>query len=239
MIMGMKAVGIFILNKILVGLKFLSKIPYFFWIGIKWFAYLLYKSFIFPFVYIYNNIREILLKSVDFIKSTIQKLVKFIIGIPGMIKTKAINWYNNLSIVKHIRNKREMKRQTLLIDFEAEDAVRSEQKVLYRYLAKNSEGKIEKGKISAYSKLDVHSYLLSEGYEVYEIEIAKGLNIKIGFNYKMKTGEFVFLLTQLSTYKIRNYFSRLKILSKQTRKMALKDLYRSIIYELTMENFTV
>ena len=56
----------------------------------------LYKSFIFSFVYIYNNIREILLKSVDFIKSTIQKLVKFIIGIPGMIKTKAINWYNNL-----------------------------------------------------------------------------------------------------------------------------------------------
>ena len=34
-----------------------------------------------------------------------------------------------------------MKRQTLLIDFDAEDAIRSEKKIMYKFTARNTEGK--------------------------------------------------------------------------------------------------
>jgi type IV pilus assembly protein PilC len=135
-----------------------------------------------------------------------------------------------------------MKRQKLLINFDTEDAVRSAQKVLYRYVAKNpNTGKIEKGKLSAYSKLDVHSYLLAEDYEVYEIEVFKGININIGGHYKIKAEELVFFLTQLSTYIKAGIplIDSIKILSKQVKGMSKKDLYKSIIYELTMgDNFS-
>ena len=41
---------------------------------------------------------------------------------------------------------------------------------MYKYVAKSAEtGKVETGYFAAFSKLDVHSFLMSEGYEVYEI----------------------------------------------------------------------
>ena len=59
-------------------------------------------------------------------------------------KEKASDWYNNLSIVKDAKNRRELQRQTLLIDFEGADAVRSEEKIMYKYVAKNKEtGKVK------------------------------------------------------------------------------------------------
>lgn len=155
------------------------------------------------------------------------------------------NWYNNLTFVKDRKNRLEMKRQTLLIDFEGEDAVRSEQKVVYKYVAKNLEtGKIEKGMFSAFSKLDVHSYLLSENYEVYEIVPQPKLNSKIGGGIvtgKFKKSDLVFFLTQLSTFLKAGItlIESVKILSKQTKKPIHKHLYKAVIYELTMgENFS-
>ena len=56
-------------------------------------------------------------------------------------------------------------------------------KVMYDYIAKNSKGKL-KGYLAAYSKLDVHSYLLSEGYEVYQIEVSKVLNYHLELSIK-------------------------------------------------------
>ena len=40
--------------------------------------------------------------------------------------------------------------------------------MIAKYVAKNKDtGKVEKGMFAAFSKLDVHSFLLAEGYEVY------------------------------------------------------------------------
>ena len=54
-----------------------------------------------------------------------------------MLKRKIINklndWYNNLSFVKDRKNRRELQRQTLLIDFDGADAIRSEEKIMYKY----------------------------------------------------------------------------------------------------------
>ena len=156
---------------------------------------------------------------------------------------KIKDWYNNLSFVKDAQNRRELQRQTLLIDFEGADAVRSEEKIMYKYVAKNKDtGKVETGMFAAFSKLDVHSFLLAEGYEVYEITPQK--NISSGFKLassKFKASELDFFLTQLSTF-LRSgitLIDSVKILSKQTKKTTHKNTYKSVIYELTMgENFS-
>ena len=153
------------------------------------------------------------------------------------------NWYNNLSFVRDSKNRKEMQRQTLLLDFEGEDAVRSEEKVMYKYVAKNNEtGKIEKGMFAAFSKLDVHSFLLAEGYEVYEITPQTNFNKPITlFQLKLKSSELDFFLTQLSTFlkSGMTLVDSVKVLSKQTKKIAHKNIYKGIIYELTMgENFS-
>lgn len=158
-------------------------------------------------------------------------------------KEKATNWYNNLSFVRDRRNRKEMQRQTLLIDFEGADAIRSEEKIMYKYVAKNNEtGKIETGMFAAFSKLDVHSFLLAEGYEVYEITPQKNFGKPLTiFSTKFKSSELDFFLTQLSTF-LRSGITlvdSVKILSKQSKKTKHKNVYKSIIYELTMgENFS-
>lgn len=158
-------------------------------------------------------------------------------------KEKIDDWYNNLSFVKDAKNRKELQRQTLLIDFEGADAVRSEEKIMYKYVAKNKEtGKVENGMFAAFSKLDVHSFLLAEGYEVYEItpqaKISKGITLA---SPKFTASELDFFLTQLSTFLKSGItlVESVKILSKQSKKSAHKNIYKSIIYELTMgENFS-
>ncbi len=158
---------------------------------------------------------------------------------------KIKRWYKNLSFVKYRENKAEMERQVLLINFEGEDAVRSEQKIYYKYVAKKLEsGEVEKGIFPAFSKLDVHSFLLAEGYEVYEITPQKNYGRSIItklFRSKLKRSDLVFFLTQLSTFLKSGLplLDSIKILEKQTKKKMHKNLYKSISYELTMgENFS-
>jgi type IV pilus assembly protein PilC len=234
----------FIVGQVINLLKLISKIPLYFWLAIKFISIGVYKIFIYPFVFIYSFIKKLIVSVWDLIENIIDKTkdwIKSLAQLPQKIKKGLIDWYGNLSFVRDRRNRMEMKRQTLLIDFEGSDEVRSEEKIMYRYTGKNSDGKIEKGKLSAYSKLDVHSYLLAEGYEIYEIETFKGLNFgKKGYN-KVKTSELVFLLTQLSTYIKAGIplVDAIKILGKQNKKKEKKDLYRSIVYELTMgESFS-
>lgn len=219
----------FIIKKIGGGLKKVIK-----YVGIY-----LYKIITLPFIFTYTFIRRLIVTIWDLLTTVFGKIkegLKGLKNVPKKIKNSIVNWYNNLTLIKDYRNRIEMKRQALLIDFETTDAARSEEKITYRYVAKNVDGKIEKGKLAAYSKLDVHSYLLAEGYEVYEIEVYKGLSFgKRGFP-KLKTNELIFLLTQLSTYIKAGIplVEAIKILGKQTKKGKRNDFYRSIVYELTM-----
>ncbi len=156
---------------------------------------------------------------------------------------KLTEWYNNLSFVKDRKNRRELQRQTLLIDFEGSDAERSDEKIMYKYVAKNGEtGKVETGMFAAFSKLDVHSFLLAEGYEVYEITPQKNISKTFTlFNAKFTASELDFFLTQLSTFLKSGItlVESIKILSKQCKKKGQQNIYKSLIYELTMgENFS-
>lgn len=72
-------------------------------------------------------------------------------------------------------------------------------KVMYKYVGKDEEGKIVTGYFPAFSKVEVHSFLLSEGYEVYSIETNKWIQLLHGSGNainrnKIKTRDLIFLL---------------------------------------------
>ena len=178
-------------------------------------------------------------------KTTIERVTTYFKEIPGRIKNYFVRKWNNLAIVKHYRNKRDRDLEVLLIDKFGKDAERSEKKQTYQYLARNSSGKLVKGYFSAFSKLDTHSYLLDEGYEVYEIKTNWWINFVHGeskyFQKNMRNKDLIFWLTQLSTY-IKSGIpltDAVKILAQQDKKKRYKKVYDSLTYELTMgESFS-
>lgn len=142
-------------------------------------------------------------------------------------------------IARKIQQRHDQKRKILSMDLNAEDAKRSNEKLIFKYTAKNPKGKIETGEFQGYSKLDVHSYLLSEGYEVYEINAkakATIFNTDLGLNRPMKKSTLIFYLTQLSTYLKAGIpiVDSIKILTNQSKSKTEQTIWKSVVYELTM-----
>lgn len=165
--------------------------------------------------------------------------------IPKKIKEYFKNKFHNNSFIKNKRNQKDVEYQALMIDFNGADAEKTATKLVYEYVAKSPEGKVVKGYFEAYSKVEVHSFLLSEGFEVYSIKTDK----KIQFFHKnsgksevkFKTKDLIFLLTQLSTYIKAGIplVESLRILLHQFKNKKYQRCFRSIIYDLSMgENFS-
>ncbi len=148
--------------------------------------------------------------------------------------------YENLSFVKAAREKKEASLIIMTVNPNGDDAVRSEVKQTYRYLARNKNGKLVKGYFAALSKLDVYSYLIDEGMTVYEIETNWAINFfhteSSSLKRKMKNKDLVFWLAQLSTYIKAGIplTDAVKILAEQDKRKKYKSVYDSVIYELTM-----
>ncbi len=129
--------------------------------------------------------------------------------------------------------------EPLRLNFDGEDAKKSEKKLTYQYIAKNSEGKMIKGYFDAFSKVEVNSYLINEGYTVYDIQTNKWIQIMYGqhgtSNIKIKTKDLIFMLAQLSTYLKAGIplADSIKILVKQFEKKSYKLVLNSIAYDLT------
>ena len=178
-------------------------------------------------------------------KTTNERLTYFFKHTPNKIKDYFIDKWNNISIVKHYRNKKERELEVLLIDKNGVDAERTDKKQTYEYLARNSDGKLVKGYFAALSKLDVHSYLLDAGFEVYEIKTNKWINLVHNENRylekPMRNKDLIFWLAQLSTY-IKSGIpltDAVKILSEQDKRKKYRKVYDSVIYELSMgESFS-
>lgn len=145
---------------------------------------------------------------------------------------------------KRKKNKKSKIDESMLIEIKIDpdgpDAVKSEKKQAYRYLARNKEGVIVKDYFSAYSKYDVYSYLVDQGMTVYNIETNSMINFfrkesPVGA-VKMKTKDLIFWLTQLSTYIKAGIplADAVKILAQQDKRKKYKPIYDSLIYELTM-----
>lgn len=129
--------------------------------------------------------------------------------------------------------------EPLRINFDGEDAKKSDKKLTYQYIAKNSEGKMIKGYFDAFSKVEVNSYLINEGYTVYDIQTNKWIQIMYGQhgtgNIKIKIKDLIFMLAQLSTYLKAGIplADSIKILVKQFNKKSYKLVLNSIAYDLT------
>ncbi len=152
-------------------------------------------------------------------------------------KKKKIYKYSN-SKLKALGKEKEL----LLKDLIEAGATRNNKYIIYKYTAKNSEGKIINGIMNALSKLDVNSFLTNEGYEVYSIKNGPMINFLyqestlFGQN-KLTTKELIVFLEQLATYlKAGITISEsVKILSKQITKNKTKiRKLNAISYELTL-----
>lgn len=152
----------------------------------------------------------------------------------------------NNSLAKNKRNEESMQREALLINFTGADAEKSDKKIPYEYVAKDPDGKIVKEYFEAFSKVEVHSYLLSEGYEVYSIKTNKWIQFVHANNQvshtKMKTKDLLFFLAQLSTYIKAGIplVEALRILGRQfSKNRKYNKLFSAMIYDLTMgDNFS-
>ncbi len=161
------------------------------------------------------------------------------------IKDYIVNKYENIPFVKANREKKEASLIVMSINPNGNDAVRTEQKQTFKYLARNKEGKLESGYFAALSKLDVYSYLIDKGMTVYEIKTSKAINFLHGniasSSRKMRNKDLIFWLAQLSTYIKAGIplADAVKVLAHQDRRRKYKGVYDSIIYELTMgESFS-
>ena len=106
--------------------------------------------------------------------------------------------------------------------------------LLFEYLARNPQGELERSTIEALSRVDVHSFLEAEGYQVYDITIAKAkFNLK---TYRMKRSRLIFYISQLSAY-LKSGISlaeSVKILEDQAKIKNEKKAWRAVYYDLSM-----
>lgn len=155
--------------------------------------------------------------------------------------SKFNNFYNNLWFVKQQNAKYEKMAQALQINLQNEGSVRTKEPRVFQYVARNRRGKIERGTINGYSKLDVNTFLLQEGYIVYDIVNNKTVDFFYGdssiLSVRMSNKDLLFWLTQLSTY-IKSGITlteAVKILNNQMKKKTkYRKYFQSLIYELTM-----
>lgn len=139
--------------------------------------------------------------------------------------------------------KLEEERRKLQLELQQPEASTPGKPKVYRYKIKNTDGKIEYGTFTALSKMDVNSFLLNEGVEVYQIENNQMIDFIYGdssvVGSKWSTKDLIFWLTQLSTYIKAGITlnDAIKILINQYAKQKDKKVtMQAIAYELTMGN---
>lgn len=162
----------------------------------------------------------------------------FLALIPGFIK----QWYNNLGFVQANKNRKAFESGQMLIDFASEDQEDENRgkKVIWEYVAFTPEGKKRKGHFTAFSRVDVQSFLLGEGLTVYSIRTSPLIQVLYGTanttRAKYKNKDLIFLLTQLSTY-IKSGITlveSLNILIRQVQKRSYKEVLREVNYDLNV-----
>ena len=143
----------------------------------------------------------------------------------------------------------EKKKAELLEDLQKAGATRSKEPHIYLFKVKDTRnGRIFTGTMPGFSKLDINSFLLNEGYEVYSITTNSWLDMlyhKTSFfgNRRMNTKDLIFWLTQLATYLKAGLTlnDSIKILTSQIKGDSSRErAFQSISYELTLgEPFSV
>lgn len=129
--------------------------------------------------------------------------------------------------------------EEMTINYEGPEAEKTKEKMTYEYIARNQEGEVVKGYFAAYSLVEVHSFLKSQGYKVYSIRTSKWINAMYGnvsgSHDKFKTSDLIFFLAQVSTYlKVGIPLAdAIKILEKQFKNKKYKRILSTLHYDLT------
>ena len=108
--------------------------------------------------------------------------------------------------------------------------------MMFTYIAKNPKGIMEQSEIEALTRMDVQSFLVGEGYEVYDIFPSKQSILNYSVSSKMKRSQLVFYLSQLSAYLKSGIAlaDSVKILYDQAKKKSEKAAWKSVYYDLSM-----
>ena len=155
------------------------------------------------------------------------------------LNDKLKNVYNVLTKNQNEELELEAKKAVLEEQFKnsAETSVRFSKPILFNYTAKTPDGKIVNNSIEALSRLDVHSFLEQEGYEVYDISAAKVIQQPTIFGAEvMKRNRLIFYLSQLSAYLKSGIAlaDSVKILEEQAKKTFEKKTWNAVYYDLSM-----
>lgn len=112
----------------------------------------------------------------------------------------------------------------------------NKEKTRFKYVCFDNNGKQIKGYFDAYRRLDVESFLTSQGYRIVNIIPTKVSKVSsfLSLEKKMKYKDLNFFLTQLSTYVKSGIplAESITILENQTNKKSTRDLFKRISYEL-------
>lgn len=133
--------------------------------------------------------------------------------------------------------KREANMKLKTMELTPADAIKNTQNVRYNYTVRDKEGNITKSSLDALSKVDVHSFLLNQGFDVISIEEDSLFN-KLGLvqlmTKPMKEKDLNFFLTQLSTYIKAGIplVESIAILAKQAKDKKTQNLYNRLVFEL-------
>ncbi len=159
---------------------------------------------------------------------------------PRTWKDKVSNWFNELPFVKKRFTPTENDKE-IVMKFDSADSEKSPFKVVYEYRAKAPDGKLVVDYFDAYSKIEVYSFLVNEGFKVYSIRTSKSIQLLHsnigGTSVKFKSKDLIFFLTQLSTYLKAGIplIDSLKILARQYQKnKKYQKVFRKMLYDLTM-----
>ena len=134
--------------------------------------------------------------------------------------------------------KLEQNKNIKVMELTAADAIKNTKNVRYLYKVRDSKGVISSGKLDALSKVDVHSFLLNQGYDVLDIkedDMANKFGLVQLTTRQMSDKDLNFFLTQLSTYIKAGItlVDAINILAKQAKKKEVKNLYNRLVFELT------
>ncbi len=147
---------------------------------------------------------------------------------------------DKIPLVKIAKENKKKMREEFKVNFD-EDGEKSKTKQVYEYVVEDKEGKTIKGYFEAFSKVEVNSYLVNEGYKVFSIRTSKAIQFfhgpNMSFHGRFKTKDLIFMLAQLSTYLKAGIplADSVKILTRQFQKNKnYKKILDGVFYDLSV-----
>lgn len=153
---------------------------------------------------------------------------------------------SEVKVNPQIKARLDAERAELLKMLTAGQDERLEKPQVFRYKAMGKDGKMITDIFKGVSKMDIYTFLTSEGYTVYSIETSEWLNNLYNSSMlptmKFNTKDLIFFITQLATYIKAGITltEAMRILSVQLNKNKRQHrVMQSIVYYLTMgESFS-